>query len=286
MAPELVEPTTVEEACSALSSDPEGARLIAGGTAVVVMLQQGLIAPSRIVSMDRLRELEGISATAGGLRIGARETLTDVARSSELRASAPALAGACGHVGNVRVRNAATLGGNVAEADYASDPPTVLACLGATCTVQASSGRRSLPVRDLITDFYTTTLERDEIITEVVVPAREPGERSIYLRYLSRSSEDRPCVGVAARARFDPGGSVDALDVAVGAVAGTPRMHPDVTQTALGQRLDDRVIDEVADGFADVVDPLDDVRGSSWYRRKVIAVLVRRALRGLQMADG
>ena len=286
MAPELVEPTTVEEACSALASDPEGARLIAGGTAVVVMLQQGLIAPSRIVSIDRLRELEGISATAGGLRIGARETLTDVARSPAIRSSAPALAGACGHVGNVRVRNAATLGGNVAEADYASDPPTVLACLGATCTVQGLSGRRSLPVRDLIADFYTTTLERHEIITEVVVPPPEPGERSIYLRYLSRSSEDRPCVGVAARARFDSGGSVDALDVAVGAVAARPRMHPEVTQTALGHRLDDRVIDEVADGFADVVDPLDDVRGSSWYRRKVIAVLVRRALRGLRMADG
>src|ERR671915_556780 len=108
-------------------------------------------------------------------------------------AAVPALANACSHVGNVRVRNAATLGGNVAEADYASDPPTVLACLGATCTVQGLSGRRSLSLRELIADFYTATLERDEIITEVVVPAPEPGERSIYLRYLSRSSEDRPC---------------------------------------------------------------------------------------------
>jgi carbon-monoxide dehydrogenase medium subunit len=285
MAPELVEPATVAEACSVLASDPDDARLIAGGTAVVLMLEQGLIAPSRIVSIDRLKDLEGISTTPAGLRIGARVTLTDVARSPAVRSSAPALAEACGHVGNVRVRNAATLGGNLAEADYASDPPTVLACVGATCAVQGVSGRRRVPVRDLMADFYTTTLERDEIITDVFVPEPEPDERSIYLRYVSRSSEDRPCVGVAARARFDPGGGLATLDVAVGAVAATPQLHPSVTQAALGHMLDARVIEQVADGYAESVDLLDDVRGSSWYRRKVMVALVRRALRGLERRD-
>src|SRR5918992_976161 len=177
----------------------------------------------------------------------------------------PALANACSHVGNVRVRNVATLGGNLAEADYASDPPTVLACLGATCTVQGTSGQRTAPVRQLIADFYTTTLDRDEVITDIFVPRPAADERSLYLRYLSRSSEDRPCVGVAVRARISPDGSLAMLDIAVGAVAATPQLHSEVTEAVLGRRLDARLADQVAEGYAGAVEPLDDVRSTGWY---------------------
>ena len=282
MHPDFVEPTTLGDVCSLLASRSEDSKVIAGGTAVVLMLQQGLISPSRIVSIGRLMELDGISATPDGLRIGARMTLTDVARAPAVRAAAPALANACAHVGNIRVRNVATLGGNLAEADYASDPPTVLACLGATCTVQGNSGRRTLPVRQLLADFYTTTLDHDEVITDILVPRPAGDERSIYLRYLSRSSEDRPCVGVAARSRIAPDGSLATLDIAVGAVAAAPQLHSEVTEVVLGRRLDARLVEQVAEGYAEAIGPLDDVRGTAWYRRKIIAVLVRRALEELR----
>jgi carbon-monoxide dehydrogenase medium subunit len=286
MCPDFLEPATLEDVCSLLASSSEDSKLIAGGTAVVLMLQQGLISPDRIVSVNRLPELEGISASRDGVRIGARMTLTDLARSAVVRAAAPALATACSRVGNVRVRNAATLGGNLAEADYASDPPTVLACLGASCTVTGSSGPRTAPIRQLIADFYTTKLDRDEVITDIVVPRPTDNERSVYLRYVSRSSEDRPCVGVAARARILPDGSLATLSIAVGAVAAAPQLHPEITDAVRGHRLDARLVEQIAEGYADATEPLDDVRGTGWYRRRIIAVLVRSALGELQGVRG
>jgi carbon-monoxide dehydrogenase medium subunit len=184
-------------------------------------------------------------------------------------------------VGNLRVRNVATLAGNVAEADYASDPPAVLACVNASCSVHGLSGPRSVLVRDLITGFLSTSLSPDEVITGVRIPLASPGERCIYLRYTSRSSEDRPCIGVAARAVLDDR-SVTALDVVVGAVSGTPTSVPEVTDAVVGRSLDDAAIESVADGYADSIEPIDDIRGSAWYRTQMIRVFVRRALRTLR----
>ena len=275
MSVSYVEPDTIDEACVALAADPWGAKVISGGTALVLMMRQGLIAPSLLVSLARVPGLAEIEMTPEGLQVGGMVSLTRVAASPEVKDAAPSLATACGLVGNVRVRNVATLGGNLAEADYASDPPSVLASLDALCTVAGPAGTRSIPVIDLITGFYSTSLQAGEIITGVTIPLLS-GATS-YFKYISRSSEDRPCVGVATAAEFD-GTEVRALRVVVGAVAATPQRFDDIASRAIGTGLGPSVIEEIADSYANAVDPLEDVRGSSWYRRRMVKVFVRRGL--------
>jgi carbon-monoxide dehydrogenase medium subunit len=283
--PELARPDSIAEACRLLDESNGEAKLVAGGTAVVLMMRQGLIFPTLLVSLQRVEDLASIEVADGHIQIGGGATLHAVAASDIVRTHAPSLARACEVVGNVRVRNAATLAGNLAEADYASDPPSVLACLGAKCIAQGLDGTRSIPIADLITGFYSTDLSPAEVITEVHVPIADPEEVATYLKYVSRSSEDRPCVGVAASAiiRDD---TIEDLHVVVGAVGPAPAGRPEVCSSAMGRALDDATIRTVADGYADSIDPMEDARGSSWYRREMIRVFVTRALEALRSTDG
>ena len=276
----FAEPTTVQDACALLAGDEWGTKAIAGGTAVVLMLRQGLIAPNSFVSLSRIPDLRGIDQSDGLIRIGAAATLAEVAASDVVRGLAPSLATACSVVGNPRIRNVATLGGNLAEADYASDPPATLASLGAQCVVQGPAGTRTVAVAELITGFYETVLDHAELITAIEVPATTEGRRAVYLKYRSRSSEDRACVGVAARVDLVDS-EVSDVDVVVAAVASTLQRVPEALAPVVGSRLDERLAREVAHAYAEAIEPMDDARGSAWYRRKTIEVFVRRALEEL-----
>lgn len=283
---QLIEPASVRQAVEALATDEFGSKVIAGGTAVVLMMGQGLIQPETLVSLQRIPGLRFIRETDAAVAIGAGTTLSEIASSDLVRHWHPSLAHACGRVANIRIRNAATLGGNLAEADYASDPPSALVALDATVRITGAQGERESSVADLLVGFYTTTLEPSEIITEIVVPKRDRARsRDTYLKFLSRSSEDRPCVGVAASATFSPEGEVDLLRVVVGAAAAIPQRFPDAEALALGSVLADADIAAVADAYAGAIDPIDDLRGSAWYRRQMTRTFVTRALRSLRHAD-
>ena len=245
---EFLQPETVEETVALLAEDPFAAKVVAGGTALVLMLRHGLIAPERLVSIGRIAGLDSIRSVDGTLHVGPLALLDAVARSPEVAGPFSALATACGVVGNVRVRNQATLGGNLAEADYASDPPTVLLALDAVVTATGPRGARTIPLVDFLRGFYTTALEPDELITDITIPALPPSTRMTYLKYRSRSSEDRPCVGVAAAATFN-GDTCAGLRVAVGAACEMPRRLPEVERLADGQRLTAPLIAEVGRGL-------------------------------------
>jgi carbon-monoxide dehydrogenase medium subunit len=272
----FVEPRDLAEACALLANDEWGNKVISGGTALVLMMRQGLAAPTTLVSIGRLEGLGGIRKDESRITIGARVTHKAVATSPEVGRWLPGLADACRRVGNERIRNVGTLGGNLAEADYAADPPTVLVGLDAICHVTGPEGSRDLPVADLATGFYTTALGPGEIITGVSV-AVDSNRVSAYERYVSRSSEDRPCVGVSATARYD-GSRLEQLTLVVGAAVAVPRRFDEVTASALGGSLDETVRRDMATAIGEAIDPIEDARGSAWYRRKVTAVLVRRAL--------
>lgn len=274
---QFAEPTSVQDACELLAADEWGTKAVAGGTAVVLMMRQGLIAPESLVSLARIQGLRGVEQVDGALRIGAATTLAEVATSDHVRSAFPSLVTACSVVGNPRIRNVATLGGNLAEADYASDPPATLASLGARCLVAGPTGTRTVDVADLITGFYETVLEHAEIITHIEVPLPTAARGAVYLKYRSRSSEDRACVGVAARADFADGKVVD-VDVVVAAVASTLQRVPAALAPVVGTSLQDGIPRQVGTAYAEAIDPMDDARGSAWYRRKTIAVFVRRAL--------
>lgn len=273
---EFIEPKDLKEACGLLARDQWANKVISGGTALVLMMRQGLVAPAKLVSIARIAGLEGIRVEDSRLWIGARTTHATIADSTEIRTWIPSLSEACSRVGNVRVRNVGTIGGNLAEADYASDPPTVLIGLDALCEISGPRGSRQLPVADLVTGFYTTSLDSGEIITGISVPL-EPNRVYAYERFVSRSWVDRPCAGVAVTARFE-GQIVDQLSVAVGAVSAVSRRFDEVTSAAVGGALDDHARREIATAIAEAIDPIEDGRGSAWYRRRVTSTLVRRAL--------
>jgi carbon-monoxide dehydrogenase medium subunit len=248
------------------------------------MMRQGLIAPETLVNVGNVTGLRGITREGGWIRIGAATPLGDVAESPLIRELAPGVSEACSMVGNPRIRNVATLGGNLAEADYASDPPAALAAYDAYCHVEGHQGSRQVPVAELITGFYETVLAPSEIITSTHVPISECERRGVYLKYRTRSSEDRACVGVAATAEFQEG-VIRTLRVVVAAVAPTLQSVEDPLQAVRGQVLDDQTADLVAEAYSQSIQPMEDARGSAWYRRRMIRVFVKRALMQLAHAS-
>jgi aerobic carbon-monoxide dehydrogenase medium subunit len=189
----------------------------------------------------------------------------------------PVLADAAHKVANIRIRNLATIGGNIAHADYQSDPPTVLAALDAQVVTISARGERRLPVWDFLAGAYETTLEPGELVREVQLPPPDPGLDGRYLKFVTRTAGDRPCAGVAAFARCDRG-IVDSVRVVVGAVNPVPvRMHA-IEDQLRGQRVTDIDLEAVSRLASEQIEPLGDLRGGEWYKRQVVPVLVRRVL--------
>jgi carbon-monoxide dehydrogenase medium subunit len=279
---EVLEPRTVEEAAALRGEHGDEAKLLAGGTALVLMLRNRLIAPRYLISLNTLPGLRDISYQPGeGLRLGALATIAQAERAPALRERYPALADTYHKVANIRVRWAATVGGNLTEADYASDPPAMLVALGARIRAAGPRGTREIPMEEFFQDYYETALADDEVLTEIVVPEPAAGTRATYLKFITRSSEDRPCVGVAATLRLDATGTCEDLRVVVGAVAGTPQRLPEAEALARGERPTPALFQQIGDAYARAIDPIDDVRGSAWYRRRMVRVLVARALNEL-----
>lgn len=278
------EPTSFADASALLREYGDEAKLIAGGTAVVLMLQQKLIEPAMLVSLGRIPEHDFIRQEKDGLHVGALTLLRAAEQSKNLQDFSLALAHSFGVVGNIRIRNQATVGGNLAEADYASDPPAMLLALDARVIVTNGEGQREIPLDEFFLGFYTTALEADEIITELIIPPLPETARATYLKYTSRSAEDRPCVGVAALVDFSPDGHCNDLRVSVGAAVETPQRLPEVEAQAKGETLSDDLIKDIAEEYAQQLDPLEDERGSAWYRTEMMRVFIRRAL--TEVRDG
>lgn len=277
----FLQPSTLEEAVLARAENLHDSVIIAGGTAVVLMLQHGLIAPDVLISLEKIPAMNSIRIEDNRLRIGALARLCEIADSSLVRKHCPALAAACGAVGNVRVRNQATLGGNLAEADYASDPPAALMMLDALVEVQGIAGTRHITLSKLLLGFLTTALEPDELITDVIIPIPSQRSRMAYGRYNNRSSEDRPCVGIAASVTFNDAICTE-LRLAVGAACEVPTRLPEVEALATGSPLTDASIDEIAEGYAARIETLDDLQASAWYRTQMVKVHIQRVLKGLR----
>jgi len=274
----FLEPTNITEAVLLLDQYADDSKVIAGGTSVVLMLQQKLIMPSVLISLGRVEDHDYIRLEDNGLHIGALTKLSDIERSDVVKKFCPALVHTCSVVGNIRVRNQATIGGNLSAADYAADPPAMLSALDARVQVQGPEEKREIPLNDFFLGFYTTSLMPDEILTEVFIPALPSSARAAYHKYTSISAEGRPCVAVGAVADFDNDGKCSDLRIAIGAAVETPQRLPETEAMAHGSTLTDELIADIANEYSLKLDPLTDVRGSAWYRKEMIRVFVKRAL--------
>jgi len=277
--PEWHSPAAIEEAVALKARLGDAAAVVAGGTFTGILVANGLIRPTAFIHLGRVPGLDRIEI-GDELRLGAMVTHRRVERSSEIRQSPWGCVAECfAQVASPRIRNQATVGGVLCDADYASDPPTLLVALGARVRLRSPSGEREVLVADFIKDHYETALRADELLLEVVVP--RPPLRVTYLKFKSRSSEDRPCVGVAVAADMDREGRCGSLRVVVGAVSGRPQEFPDVCAIALGHRITLDVATEIGRRYSELASTLSDVRGSAAYRSRLIAVLVRRSLEPL-----
>jgi carbon-monoxide dehydrogenase medium subunit len=273
-APEWLAPDSLEEALALRAERGDEATVLAGGTFLAVLVNQRLLEPTALLSLRGVSGLDGIQV-AEELRLGAMTTHRAVERSSAVRERWPALAEAFSLVASPRVRNQATVGGVLADADYASDPPAMLCALGAHAVARSVAGEREIPIEELITGYYETSLRPDELIVEVRVPA--PAGPAVYRKFRSRSHEDRPCVSVAAVRHGRT------LRVVVGAVAGRPQLLPEICALAEGRPVDEPLAAEIGRRYAEAIEPISDVRGSAAYRKRVIAIEVRRALEELEI---
>jgi carbon-monoxide dehydrogenase medium subunit len=273
IAPEWYEPRSLDEVLSLRAEHGEEATVVAGGSFLGIVMNQKLFGPTMLVALRSVPDLEYIEADGGILRLGAMTTHRAVERSPSVRDRWPSLAFAFSVVASPRVRNQATVGGVVADADYASDPPSMLAALAARVVACSAGGEREIPMDEFILGHYETALEENELVTEIRIPYSEG--RSVYRKFRSRSSEDRPCVSIAA-AEGDGG-----LRVVVGAVAGRPQYFPEICNLTKGERMSGELAAEIGRRYAEEIDPISDSRGSARYRRRVIAVEVRRALEDL-----
>ena len=274
---DLLEPKSINAACAILGGDSD-ARPIAGGTALLTIIKQGLLAPRTLVNLQKINESRGITFDAQqGLAIGALASIYDIETSPLVRQHYPALAKACHLVANVRIRNMATIGGNLAHADYQSDPPTVLAALDAGIELISAGGKRQLDLSEFVLGSYDTALRPGELVAFVRLPPQPPGLRSTYIKFTTGSSEERPCAGVAALVS-QQGGVCRELRLAVGAVSPKPIRIYAGEEIARDKELAPELIDQVAMEAARAVDPIDDVRGPAEYKRHLVRVLTRRAI--------
>ncbi len=275
---EWIEPHTISEVFQAQAEYGDEARIIAGGTWVTLVLNQGLLYPSALISLRRVPGLDQVRyEPAQGLTVGSMVTHRTMETHPVVRAQYPFLAETFGAVANIRIRNQATVGGCLCDADYASDPPAMLTALDATVHLQSAAGQREVAVQDFILGHYETAIRPGELLTHVSVPPLPPGARGDYLKYRTRSHEDRPCVGVAV-VLGEQNSAVSHLSVVVGAVMARPHRVADAERIVVGKPMSEALAQQIGDAYADAIDPIDDLRGSSWYRKQMIRVLVRRAL--------
>ena len=281
---ELNEPGTLAEATGLLDADDPTVRPIAGGTALMLMMKSGVFQPARLVSLRGVEaQHSAITRDADGtLHIGALATLSALGRSAEAKAAAPVIHQTLKTLSNVRVRNVATVGGALAHGDPHMDLPPVMMALDARVTAVSPTGMRTLAVAELYTGYYETALARNELISEVVVPARV-GWRAAYVKLATRCADDWPTLGIAVALKFDgvEGGAVSDVRMVVGAATETPTRLLKAEAELKGKTINDTVLARMSEAASEETELIDDVRGSAAYKKVLLRVHATRAIRNL-----
>jgi carbon-monoxide dehydrogenase medium subunit len=276
---EMVEPTSLKEAVSLLDPQEPTIRPVAGGTALMLMMKAGVFAPTRLVCLHKIEpEHARITVTGdGGLRIGAMATLRDVEKDSNVAARLPVLARAMRNLSSVRVRNVARVGGALAHGDPHMDLPPVLSALGARLSITGPNGSRDLLLEKLYAGYYETVLEKNELIAAVTVPPLN-GRKAAYVKVTSRTADDWPSLGVAVSFALKDGAIRDPIVVVSAATEKVTRMQTaeNVLQDA---ELEDAALRRAGDAAAEEVETLSDAHGSAPYKRELLRVYLRRAVR-------
>lgn len=281
---ELVEPRTLEEALSLLDQGDPGIRPVGGGTALMLMMKAQFFQPVRLVSLRWLdAPFRGVSLEGGVVRVGAMTTFAELEHSAAMAQRLPAIVRAMPALANVRVRNVATVGGNLAHADPHLDLPPIWMALDAEVLIVSARGEHTSAVADLFTGYYETTLADGELIAELRAPLR-PEWRTTYVKVTTRSLHDWPALGLAISLHLQGRQVRDARVVLSGALDKATRL-PRTEAVLRGAVIDEdllRAAGEVATAEADIG---SDNRGSADYKSHLLRVHLARAIRSLQASS-
>lgn len=276
---DLLQPRSLQEAVELLQRYGEDARVLGGGTTLVILMKQRALHYPYLIDLQSIQGLSEIQNEDDGIRIGALATHHRVETSRDIQRAFPSLAQAFACIGNVRVRQTATVGGNLAHADYRLDPPPSLLVLGAEVSTLGPNGSRTIPLREFFRGMYETALTPGELVVAIKVPFAPANGRAVYLRYSTLSANDWPCLGVAAYLAKE-GGRCKELRVALGGLASTP-LWVDGLTFANDQILDPAVIEKVGEVVDQQISPFSDLRGTEWYKRRMARLFVKKALERL-----
>jgi len=274
----LHRPRSVEEAIALLQRDPE-AKPISGGATLVAMLNARVIEPQALVSLAQIDEIRGISCLSDGrIRIGAFTRHRETAECGLALGEASVVRHAASQIANATVRNMGTIGGSISFADPGLDYPPALVAADASIEIASASGRRLVPAHEFFVDWYTTAVEPGELVTAVLLPKPEGGH-GLYVKHC-RVAGDYATASIAIA--MQRSGHVRA---AVGGCGPTP-LHDAQADEILSADRSDAAVARAGELLEQKADPLDDVRGSAPYRRRLIPRLLLRAVREVELARG
>jgi carbon-monoxide dehydrogenase medium subunit len=278
-------PETLQAAVALLAGATGPAKVLAGGTDVIVQMETDLIEPALIVDIKKIPETRQIAAENGGFRIGAAVPGFEIMNHAALCKAWPGVVDGVKLIGSIQVRGRASVGGNLCNGSPAADSVPALFAAGAVARVIGSKGVREVPVEQIPTGPGKTSLAKDEIVVSFLLPARPPKSGDAYQRFTPRTEMDIAVVGVGINLTLDGSGTCTAARVALGAVAPTVLLVKECADALIGSKVDEAALEKLAKAASAACRPIDDKRGTKEYRIKIAAVLAKRtALTALERA--
>ena len=269
-------PETVEGAVALLAGASGEARVLAGGTDLLVQMRADVVDPALIVDIKRIAETRRVIEERGGWRIGAAVTGAELKEHPQLKQVWPGVVEAANLIGSTQIQGRATLGGNLCNGSPAADSVPALVAAGAVATLAGPQGRRDLPVEDVMLAPRTLALRKGEIVLSFLLPPRPPRSSDAYLRFIPRTEMDIAVVGAGVSLTVDEAGTITAARISLGAVAPRVLLVPEAAAAIAGSRLDRAAQDRLEAAARAACRPIDDKRGTTEFRIEVAGVLARR----------
>jgi len=278
---EYFEPLSIEETVSLLKKYGDKAKVLAGGTDLVPQMKEKTIRPEFVISIGRIANLDYIRLDGEkGLKIGALTTIRSIEQSPQLQPKYGLICQSASQTASIAVRNVATVGGNLCNASPSADIATALMALSAKTKLVSPAGERIVPLEDFILGPGATALKTDELLTEIQIPSPPAHTAGVYIKYTTRGGEELALIGVAALLTLSAGdGTCTEAKLALGAVAPTPIRARRAEEMLKGKKIDKELIEKAARTASEESSPIDDIRGSAEYRREMLKIFTRDAIR-------
>lgn len=269
-------PQTLDAAVRLLSGETGLAKVLAGGTDLLVQIRTDVIEPDLIVDIKGIQEVRTISEENGGFRVGAAVTGAELEEHPAFGKAWPGVLEGTNLIGSTQVQGRATMGGNLCNGSPAADSVPGLIAAGAIATVAGPNGTREMPVADIMVGPRKLAIAKDEFIVSFFFPARPAKSSDAYLRFIPRTEMDIAVVGAAVNVTLDDTGTITDASVSLGAVAPKPLLVTDAAKAIIGTKLEDAALEALGAACSAACNPIDDKRGTIEYRTKVAAVLGQR----------